>query len=65
MQVTISQKELLQILNEKFDSEEVEITNVAIQVELGKYRKENIYISGDDWFLGTFIIEKIKKGEDK
>lgn len=64
MQVTISQKELLQILNEKFDSE-VEITNVAIQVELGEYRKENIYISEEDWFLGSFIVEKIKKEEDK
>ena len=63
MKIEITQKELLQILNEKFNSE-VEIDEVSIKVSLEKGFDDYITLNSNKWFVGSFLKEEIKnKGE--
>lgn len=63
MKITLTTKELLEIVNEKFQSE-VEITQVNIELPIRKYIHGIIFIEKNDWFVSSEVEEKIKeKGE--
>ena len=59
MKITLTQKELLEIINEKFNSE-VKITQVGIELPIRKYRHGVIFIESEDWFVTSEVEEKIK-----
>ena len=59
MTVTINQKELIEMIQEKINSN-VKVDEIIIQLELNEHSSDNIYIKDNSWFAGTFLKKQIK-----
>ena len=63
MTITITPKELIKIVNEKFNSN-VEITQVDIELPTSKYGRGVIFISEEEWFV-TDDVKKVLKEKNE
>jgi len=61
MKVTLTQKELIKLVNNYFKNK-ANITNVTIEVKIENNFTDIISIQEDSFYIGSFIEEKIKKG---
>jgi len=62
MTITLTQKELLALINDYFKSEP-KVDRVSVSVEVKKGLEDIISFKEDSWFVGSFIREKIKNKE--
>ena len=59
MTVTINQKELIEMVQEKIIGD-VKVDEIIIQLKLDKHSIDNIFIKENSWFVGSFIKKYIK-----
>ena len=62
MKITLSQKELIEMIQEKINSE-LKVDEVSVIVKTEKCFKDNISFEKNDFYIGAFIKEEIKGDE--
>ncbi len=62
MTLTLTQKELIALINDYLKSEP-RVDRVSISVEVKKGLEDIISFKEDSWFVGSFIKDKIKNEE--
>jgi len=62
MTITLTQKELLVLINDYLKSEP-RVDRISVEVETKTGLKDVISFNDDRWFVGSFIREEIKNEE--
>jgi len=64
MKVIVTAKELLNILNEKFESN-VEIDEIQLMLPVSKYTDGFVVLTEDNWYISEDIRKKLKEEEKR